>query len=60
MVRFEWDAKKDQRNQSKHGISFGLAQQAFLDPNRVIAKDLKHSGKAQRKSTAVFLHWPGR
>lgn len=42
-TRFEWDADKDAENQEKHGVSFTLAQQAFADPNRVIAEDLTHS-----------------
>jgi uncharacterized DUF497 family protein len=33
---FEWDDDKDQENQTKHGVSFTLAQHAFLDPNRII------------------------
>ena len=31
---FEWDADKDVENQRKHGVSFALAQEAFLDPQR--------------------------
>lgn len=27
---FEWDLDKDAENQEKHGVSFGLAQEAFL------------------------------
>ena len=30
-------------NQAKHGVSFGLAQRAFLDSRRVIAEDARHS-----------------
>ena len=45
---FEWDADKDVKNQRKHGVSFVLAQQAFLDPKRVIARDLTHSEAEQR------------
>lgn len=40
---FEWDADKDDANQKKHGVAFAEAQLAFLDPNRVIAKDLTRS-----------------
>ena len=40
---FEWDPAKDVENQLKHGISFGEAQLAFLDANRIIARDVKHS-----------------
>ena len=48
MPGFEWDSAKDRANQAKHGIGFELAQQAFLDPRRVIAEDLDHSGDEQR------------
>ena len=47
-ARFEWDSEKDAENQRKHGVSFTLARQAFLDPNRVIARDLTHSESEQR------------
>jgi uncharacterized DUF497 family protein len=45
---FEWDAAKDKLNQKKHGVSFALAQIAFLDHNRVILEDLEHSGSEKR------------
>jgi uncharacterized protein len=47
-VWFEWDEAKDKENQKKHGIPFALAQQAFLDPRRVIAEDIHHSGGEER------------
>ena len=37
-LQFEWDEKKNAENQRKHGISFEVAQLAFADPNRVIAR----------------------
>ena len=40
-TRFEWDEEKDALNQLKHGVSFAVAQEAFFDPNRVIARDVK-------------------
>ena len=40
---FEWDSDKDLINQQKHGVSFALAQLAFLDHHRVILEDLEHS-----------------
>lgn len=46
---FEWAFEKDIANQLKHGVSFHEAQFAFLDPNRVIAKDLTHSTKAEAR-----------
>lgn len=45
---FEWDADKDQDNQKKHSVSFSLAQQAFLDPHRIIAEDVEHSSTENR------------
>lgn len=45
---FEWDEKKNDINIEKHGISFIEAQQAFLDPNRVIAEDVEHSTTEKR------------
>ncbi len=47
-VRFEWDPKKDQENQKKHGVSFAKAQFAFADPSRVLAEDLSHSSREKR------------
>jgi len=47
-VNFEWDDAKNQENIAKHGISFYEAQYAFADDNRVIAKDLEHSGDEPR------------
>ncbi|MBN2688226.1 MAG: BrnT family toxin [Deltaproteobacteria bacterium] len=45
---FEWDSSKDEVNQEKHGVSFALAQPAFLDNNRIILEDLDHSGDEKR------------
>jgi len=42
-VNFEWDPRKDEINRTRHGVSFDEAQRAFADPQRVIAKDVKHS-----------------
>ena len=47
-ARFEWDEKKDEENQQKHGVSFAIAQFAFGDPNRVIAEDHSHSSNEKR------------
>jgi uncharacterized DUF497 family protein len=45
---FEWDDNKDKANQKKHGVSFALAQLAFLDHHRIILKDLEHSSEEER------------
>ncbi len=45
---FDWDSKKDQENQQKHGVSFALAQYAFADSQRIIAEDVNHSKTEKR------------
>ena len=45
---FEWDEDKNKANQKKHYVSFEEAQLAFLDNNRIIAKDLEHSHTEER------------
>jgi len=45
---FEWDDAKNAANERKHGVSFALAQRAFLDPRRVLAQDLAHSRREPR------------
>ena len=47
-ARVDWDPKKDQENQTKHGVAFAKAQFAFADPSRVIAEDLSHSSGEKR------------
>jgi uncharacterized DUF497 family protein len=47
-TRFDWDQDKDGQNYKKHGVSFALAQLAFIDPKRVIAEDLSHSSSETR------------
>ncbi len=47
-TEFEWDERKNTANKRKHGVSFYEAQFAFLDANRVVAKDLDHSEDEQR------------
>ena len=46
---FEWDPRKNDTNVEKHGVSFFEAQQAFLDPHRVIAQDIEHSTKTEMR-----------
>lgn len=46
---FEWDSTKDLINQKKHGVSFALAQLAFLDHHRVILEDLGHSQEEEKR-----------
>ena len=46
---FEWNEKKDIANQEKHGVSFSLAQIAFLDHSRIILKDISHSTENEQR-----------
>ena len=45
---FEWDDAKDRSNIAKHAGRFVLAQKAFLDPNRIIAENARHSVSERR------------
>jgi uncharacterized DUF497 family protein len=45
---FEWDPKKDQENQRKHGVPFALAQYAFAVCQRIVAEDMNHSKTEKR------------
>lgn len=47
-AHFEWDENKNKVNHDKHGVSFLKAQLAFLDQNRVILEDTKHSSYEKR------------
>ena len=47
-AHFEWDEAKNKANQAKHGVPFEIAQWAFADPLRVIARDLEHSRQEER------------
>lgn len=47
-ISFEWDMGKDQENQTKHGVSFSIAQWAFFDPKRVVVEDVSHSRDESR------------
>ncbi len=46
--QFEWDEAKGHENSEKHGLDFYAATLAFLDPNRLIAIDEKHSRAEER------------
>ena len=48
-MQFEWDDNKNLENTRKHGISFEIAQKAFLDINRIVAKDIKHSDENETR-----------
>jgi uncharacterized protein len=39
IVRYEWDDRKNELNQRRHGVSFELAALAFEDPRCLISFD---------------------
>ncbi len=45
---FEWDLAKEAINIEKHGVDFRTAAKAFLDPERKIFMDIKHSQTEDR------------
>ena len=45
---FEWHEAKDRANREKHGVGFAQAQEAFLDPHRLIFADAGHGGAEER------------
>ncbi len=49
-MTFEWDENKNHINVKKHNVSFQEAQNAFMDPKRIILKDKKHSEVEDRFS----------
>ncbi len=47
-MEFEWDDSKNRVNVAKHGLSFYEAQKVFLDKDRIIFSDVKHSSAEKR------------
>ena len=65
MVNFEWDERKNQSNQKKHGVSFEEAVTVFFDPNQLSIPDIVHSedeerwvtiGMSKKLKTLVVIH----
>ncbi|MEK7357902.1 MAG: BrnT family toxin, partial [Bdellovibrionota bacterium] len=55
MMKFEWDDRKAEANQKKHGVSFELAVTVFDDPNALIAPDEKHSTPQETREWIIGL-----
>jgi uncharacterized DUF497 family protein len=45
---FEWDPRKAEANEAKHGVSFDDAVTVVLDTNALDGPDLQHSGSEPR------------
>lgn len=48
-MTFEWDDEKSQSNLEKHGVSFDLASEAFLDENAFFTQDDRFDYGEQRE-----------
>ncbi len=58
-MTYEWDPKKAEANQRKHGVSFEEAATVFQDLNAVTFEDPDHSDEEPREVT-VGLSRSGR
>jgi uncharacterized DUF497 family protein len=47
-MKFEWDEDKNLANIAKHGVSFEEAMQAFVDPQRKVRLNARHSADEMR------------
>jgi uncharacterized DUF497 family protein len=47
-LRFEWDKRKDQANQRKHGVAFEEAQTIFFDDEAIEFSDPDYAGEEDR------------
>jgi uncharacterized protein len=47
-IIFDWDPRKAEANERKHGISFEEAQTAFYDENARVSYDPDHSQEEDR------------
>ena len=55
MANFAWDEQKNQENIVKHAVSFEEAQQAFLDPQRIVFRDKDHSTPEETRFFCIGL-----
>lgn len=51
MFRFEWDYRKAERNEQKHGVSFEEAVSVFADAMALTFSDSDHSEAEDRSRT---------
>jgi uncharacterized protein len=47
-IEFEWDPRKAESNERKHGISFEEAETVFYDPSSRVSYDPDHSQVEER------------
>jgi uncharacterized DUF497 family protein len=47
-IEFDWDPRRSNSNQAKHGVSFDEAASAFEDDSALLIADPAHSGDEDR------------
>ncbi len=55
-IRFEWDLRKERRNQQRHGVTFEEASTVFADTLSITIPDPSHSDDEDRWVTMGFSH----
>lgn len=58
--QYEWDDEKNEKNLSKHGISFDEAKTVFGDPFSITHEDKNHSSSKERRYSIVGLCQSGK
>ncbi|OGI57739.1 MAG: hypothetical protein A2V58_09265 [Candidatus Muproteobacteria bacterium RBG_19FT_COMBO_61_10] len=53
-MHVEWDENKNLTNQSKHGVSFGLAQEVFGDPLALSRFDRFEDGEGRWQTLGII------
>ena len=56
MSHFVWDGEKELLNIKKHGVDFVTAARVFLDKDRKIFTEEKHSAKEERYFCVGKVH----
>jgi uncharacterized DUF497 family protein len=56
-MKFEWDKKKDQANERKHGVTFEEAATVFGEPLAITFADPDHSVGEYRYITFGVSRW---
>ena len=55
-IRFEWDLRKERRNQQRHRVGFDEASTVFADTLSITIADPDHSNDEERWVTMGFSH----
>ena len=56
-IIFEWDSRKEESNFRKHGISFEIACEAFLDPLVISLEDNVANDELREKIIGMTTDW---